>query len=229
RWGHHRSEVKEHAWLLPGVSPDRPAGHVHRVEKNLHLVRALGYRGPVPQSRLPDRSAERHRLRQALALNDSRALIVLHPFVSPFGRFKEWPAERFVRLARRLVERRHRVVVTWTAAERATSESIVERVGDGCELAPETSSLKELAALLELAATVVAADTGPLHLAAAVDTPVIGLFGPKDPVRYGPYSARSRVVRSGAPCSPCTLRRCEHAICMQTLAVDDVLIAIREV
>ncbi|MEM7263775.1 MAG: glycosyltransferase family 9 protein, partial [Planctomycetota bacterium] len=63
-------------------------------------------------------------------------------------------------------------------------------------------------------------------LAATLGVPVIGLYGPKDPTIYGPWSDRASVLRSSAPCSPCRLRKCAHAICMPSIAVRDVETAV---
>ena len=85
--------------------------------------------------------------------------------------------------------------------------------------------------MLRRARVFVSADTGPLHLAAAVGTPVLGLFGPKDELVYGPYG-RSRgasaagplpvVVRAEVPCRPCTLRWCPEPVCLTTISANEV-------
>ncbi|MFQ5654988.1 MAG: glycosyltransferase family 9 protein, partial [Planctomycetota bacterium] len=180
RVGHHPSEVKEHPWLLPPASPDRPAGRVHRVEKNLHLVGALGWQGETPPGRLPDYATERRRLLSLPALEGAPP-VILHPFVSPFGRFKEWPSSAFAVLARCLADRGRRVLVTSEPGSRGSAERIVRLSGGAAAPAPETPTVRDLAALLSLAAAVVAADTGPLHVAALSRVPAFGLYGPKDP------------------------------------------------
>lgn len=224
RVGHHRRETKEFPWLVRASRPRTPAGEVHQVEKNLFLIRALGYRGSVTAGRLPAYTAEVCRIGAALDLGRG-APTILHPFVSAFGRFKEWPEERFAQLARGLAERGHRVLLTAALEDRPRRDRILALAGDAALAAPETASVRELAALLRLARLVVAADTGPLHIAAAAGVPVVGLFGPKDPKRYGPFGDGTAVLRGIVPCSPCRLRRCDHAICMQAIAVSDVLAA----
>ncbi|HVS33016.1 MAG TPA: lipopolysaccharide heptosyltransferase I [Thermoanaerobaculia bacterium] len=97
---------------------------------------------------------------------------------------KQWPADRFRDLAAR---HRDRALVVWGPGERGLAEEI------GAEVAPETN-LRELAWLLRHASVVVGADTGPLHLAAALGTRVVGLYGPTDPRRNGPYGQLDRVV-----------------------------------
>src|SRR2546427_12779025 len=79
------------------------------------------------------------------------------------------------------------------------------------------TTLKELIALLRRARLLITNDSGPMHLASAVGTPVIALFGPTDPARTGPYGAGHTVLRSGVPCSPCFSRRCTNAVTMECL------------
>lgn len=119
---------------------------------------------------------------------------------------KQWP--HFQELARRLGDR---ALVAWGPGERELAEAI------GARLAPPTS-LRELARLLRDAALVVGGDTGPLHLAAALGTPVVGLFGPTNPARNGPYGQLGNVVESYS-----TTRS------MQSIGVDDVMRKIGEV
>lgn len=227
RIGHHPAETKEYPWLLGAARAATRAGAVHRVEKNLHLVRALGYRGPVPPARLPDYAEEVARI-AALPELAGPPPTLLQPFVSAFGRFKEWPGERYAELARRLADRGHRVLVTCAPEDDERRDEILDRAGDAASASPETPSPRELAALLRLSRGLVAADTGPLHLAAFSGVPVVGLFGPKDPKTYGPWSERAAVRRGDVPCAPCRLRRCDHAICMQSISVETVVAAVEE-
>ena len=92
----------------------------------------------------------------------------------------------------------------------------------------------EVVGLLGLAATyaqadlVVAADTGPLHIAATAGTRVVALFGPKDPNLYGPRGEGHRVLSHSVPCRPCTRRSCASPQCVLGIEVDAVERAIRE-
>ncbi len=228
RVGHHRRETKEFSWALGGRRPSQQAGAVHRVEKNVHLIRQLGFHGDTPAGALPAYAEETTHLRAILG-PVGPAPTLLHPFVSTFGRFKEWPGGRYAQLARSLAHRGHRVLITAAPEDDERRNQILELAGGSAERAPETRSTRELAALIRLSRGVIAADTGPLHLAAFAQVPVVGLFGPKDPEVYGPWSSRSAVRRAAVPCSPCRLRRCDHAICMTSISVSSVLAAVEDV
>jgi ADP-heptose:LPS heptosyltransferase len=91
------------------------------------------------------------------------------------------------------------------------------------------TTLTELAALYEKAALVISTDTGPMHLAAAMGTPVVALFGPTAPWRTGPYGAGHQVITAGLECSPCFKRRCETTDCMYQISMDQVLKGVQKV
>jgi heptosyltransferase-1 len=97
---------------------------------------------------------------------------------------KLWPVERFAEVARAVGDR---ALAVWGPGEKERAAAI------GCRVAPPTN-LRELAAILAGAAVVVGGDTGPLHLAAALGTPVVGLYGPTNPRRNGPFGQLDRCV-----------------------------------
>jgi len=131
---------------------------------------------------------------------DSHGAVVLLPGA---GRpEKMWPVERFRALAERLGDR---ALAVWGPGEEERAHAI------GCRMAPKTS-LRELAQLLKTASVVVGGDTGPLHLADALGTKVIGLYGPTNPRRNGPYSQLQRCISTYE-----TTKR------METIAVEEVM------
>lgn len=131
---------------------------------------------------------------------DSHGAVVLLPGA---GRpEKIWPVERFRALAQRLGDR---ALAVWGPGEEEAAHAI------GCRVAPKTS-LRELAQLLKTASVVVGGDTGPLHLADALGTKVVGLYGPTNPRRNGPYSQLHRCISTYE-----TTKR------MDTIEVEDVM------
>jgi ADP-heptose:LPS heptosyltransferase len=118
--------------------------------------------------------------------------------------------------------------VTFGPGEEALADRIVAGSGGAARKAFATT-LREYVELARRARLVVAADTGPLHLACAVGTPVVALFGPTDPERNGPFRPEDRVVRRAPPCAPCYRRQCPvHEGVMALLPVDEVLQAVRQ-
>lgn len=132
-----------------------------------------------------------------------RPLVGVH--VSGGRAIKQWPPERFAALARRLIRARGgTIVLTGGAADRPLVDQVAGALAEAevIDVAGELN-LPGLAALLSRLDLLVTGDTGPMHLAAAVGTPTVAVFGPSDPVRYAPRDAMHQVVRIDLPCSPC--------------------------
>ncbi len=210
-----------------GFHPPTAAGRVHRTERALHVVRALGWSGEMPWGQLGDVDAtvaEPHRQETPSA----RGPILLHPFVSPFGRFKEWPRKRWSELARSLAVRGQPVWISGGPEDSHAVASIVRDSGYSAAPAPPTCDLRELAANIGNCRAVVAADTGVLHLAAMRGIPTVGLYGPKDPSVHGPWGRWTKVIQPSLPCSPCSQRHCEHSFCMESMSVTTVMNSLLE-
>ena len=152
-----------------------------------------------------------------------RPLVIVHPGTSDFAAFKRWPTERYAELASRLVsERGASVLVTWGPGE----EQLARRAAGGAvRMAPRLTHLQQLTALLSRADLFVGSDTGPMHMASALNVPVVALFGPKDPVQTGPYRSRSEVLTAPVSCRPCRRRRCADPRCMTEMSVEQVFAA----
>lgn len=137
--------------------------------------------------------------------------------------FKRWPPERFGRVARALVRQGAEVIVVGGPhesylAERAQKEAGV-RLRTGHNL-----GMRQLAAVLARLDVLITNDTGPLHLSQAVNTPVLGLFGPTDPVTIGPVRyGMHRVIKVPATCSPCLTKTCPDPVCLEAIQEKDVL------
>ena len=139
---------------------------------------------------------------------------------------KLWPPERFGQLARELSRARLWPLVTWGPGEEGLADRVVAASG-GTARRSFPTTLLDYVELARRARLVVAADTGPLHLACAVGTPVVALFGPTDPARNGPFAPDDVVVRETARCAPCHRRSCaRHARVMASISLDEVLAAV---
>ena len=157
----------------------------------------------------------RARAERLLACRDGPGpLIGLNPAA---GRaVKEWPAERFAAAAARLAERTPAtLVLLGTAAERAHADAVIRALPAGIRPVDLVGQapLVDLAAILQRMALLITGDTGPMHLAATVGTPVVAIFGPTDPRRYAPLHTRSTVAHADLWCRPCNRVRRPPARC----------------
>ena len=142
--------------------------------------------------------------------------------VNPSARWatKLWGNDKFAELIRRLPS--ERVVLTGSAAEREQ----IDKIAQGRRNLTGQTDLFQLAELYRRCQVVVTNDSGPMHLAAAVGTPVVAIFGPTDPALTGPYGDRHVVLRAGVLCSPCFKDSCAnkvHMECMKLITVEQVL------
>jgi lipopolysaccharide heptosyltransferase I len=173
------------------VTPPSAARHV--VDQYLALLEPLGVAPRQVVFRLPVHQAAESRVDELFTeagLKPHGHLVVLNPGAGKAA--KRWPVERFADLAARLVrEANARVLVLWGPGEQTAASAIA--TAPGAVLAPPTD-LPTLIAVIRRASVVVAADTGPLHVAAAVGVPCVGLYGPTSAERNGPYGAGHRAL-----------------------------------
>ena len=160
---------------------------MHVIDRNLELLRPLGIEQPAVRFSLPETPAD---AQVAEACVHSMGLHGGYAVINPGAGWpsKVWSMERFAAVARHLADK-HRLpsLVVWGGeAERVWAEEIVGGANGAALLAPSTT-LRGLAAVVRRATIFVASDTGPLHIAAAVGTPCVGLFGPMPGERNGPY------------------------------------------
>jgi len=198
---------------------------VHVIDKNLALLRALGLDVlGLREFPLPRAEAAAERVEALLPEEGLSDFVVLNP--GGGWASKMWPAESFGRVAQGLRDRGLAALVTWGPGEEKLADRVVA-ASDGAARRSFPTTLLELVEVARRARLVVAADTGPLHLACAVRTPVVGIFGPTDPARNGPFSARDLSVRRVPLCAPCHRRRCPlHEGVMEAIPPEEVLEAI---
>jgi heptosyltransferase-2 len=147
-----------------------------------------------------------------------------------YGPAKRWDPERFSTLARGLARDHFRVLICGAPAERALCEEVAARAGEGAISFAGETGLALQAGLLRIAALAVCNDSGLAHLAAAVGTPTVAIFGSTSSAWTAPLGARVRVVQRAPVCSPCFRRTCAIGYrCLTAIAVADVERACREV
>ncbi len=202
--------------------------NIHVVERDMLLLDAIGMPTSTVEYRLPVHAAETPILNRII--DESSAcgdgpLIAINPVAK--WDTKLWPNEKFAALADRLAAAFNaRIIFTGSGADTPVIDDIRRRMEKAAVDASGRTSLITLAALYERMAAVVSTDTGPMHLAAAVGTPVVALFGPTAPWLTGPFGDGHQVIRSSAPCAPCFKRKCSDPACMGAIGVDQVLAAL---
>jgi ADP-heptose:LPS heptosyltransferase len=199
---------------------------VEAVERALDLVRLLGVDTGDRVPRITVGEAGRRRAGRFWTEHglESRPAVGIHPGGSHAG--KRWPPASFAAVGNELA-RRHaaRIVLFAGSGDREA------RDGVAADLLPapvvvEGVDLAELAALFERTAFLVCNDSGPMHLAAAVGTPIVALFGHSDPLNWGPAGDDHVIVRREVECGPCppeTARACRTLRCVREITVKDVL------
>lgn len=212
----------------PFYSEVRDAEGGHVIFKNLRLLSAVG---------VPD--AEHQPVEFPLARTESAALNTVRERLGGNGRFalvnpgaawpnKRWPPQRFGEVAAFLKsECALTPVVLWGPGEEPLAQSIVDASSRSAFMAPATT-IADLVALSRAALLVVSGDTGPLHIATAVGTPTVSIFGPTDPNRNGPFSDADIAVSGYDTCACHYDRRCHHATwCLSDVNVPEICAAIQ--
>ena len=220
-----------HRYLVPRATPR------HTVETNLDALRRIGLWPDeadkalvlVPGAEAEARSAA---LREAHGLA-RRRFIVVHP--GSRWLFKCWPAGNTAALVDGLAADGWQVVLTGAPdpREAALVADILARTGATPVDLSGKLTLPELAALIAASRLFIGCDTAPMHIAAAMGTPVVAVFGPSGEAEWGPWRVPHRVVASGThPCRPCGNNGCggsNHSDCLLTLPVAQVARAVADV
>jgi ADP-heptose:LPS heptosyltransferase/glycosyltransferase involved in cell wall biosynthesis len=199
--------------------------------KVLHLVRGLGIEAAktdyVGLARLaPEDDAAGERLLAERGLEGPGPLIALAPGESTDTPHKSWSTAGFRDLASQLLRHhRARLIVVGTEKDRMLGYHILSPIGmEGGNLAGRTTPAR-LAAVLSRCHLLIGIDSGPMHVAAAMGVPVVGLFGPTDPGRTGPMGEGHEVIYHPQPCGPCMTPTCSDRPCMSSIAVEEVVLA----
>jgi heptosyltransferase I len=167
----------------------------HVVEHNLSLAEAVARRPlKIPQIELPCDEASDQECERRLNAQGLQEFALLNPGAG-WGA-KQWPAERYGEVARRLAGSGLRSLINFGPGEENLARAVASASGGTAETF--TGSLTQLIALARRARLFIGGDTGPMHLAAALGVLVVGIFGPTDPARNGPFGTRSIVLRSAA-------------------------------
>lgn len=215
----------------PGPSP------AHQIHEYLQLAAALGANPEALPPKLFVASDEMLTVSRTFDLSPDTAAAGWFFGLNAgaeYGPAKRWPIERFIAAAQQIQERTHCTWLIFGATQdapvAATIESALQNQKSKVRNLAGRTSLRELMALLKLCRVVLTNDTGPMHVAAALDTPVVVPFGSTSPLLTGPGlpgDDHHRVLVADAPCSPCFLRECPIDFrCMHGISVAGVVEAV---
>ena len=189
------SRELSHIFYNHKVTPPQKAVHV--VDKNLSLLEPLGiseyiYDFKVPIS-IQDLNFAKDFFTSRKLVPKEDKIIMLNPGAG--WPTKRWPFENFPRLADKLTEHINaKVIMSWGPQEKDLIENIKNNMNNRITIMPQ-STIKQLAAIIKSCDLFVGSDTGPTHLAAALEVPVVGLYGPSDPKRNGPYGTKNIIIQ----------------------------------
>lgn len=205
---------------------------MHIVAYHLAATDRLGLAGPLPSPSLivgEGTVVTAERLVRETGIDPHRPFVCLHPGARWW--FKSWPAERFAALADRIQQEIGTpALFLGSNQDKAMVSQIAGYMKTVHRNLAGRTGLQELAGVLKLASLMITNDNGPMHMAAAMRVPVVGLFGPTDPLIWGPWGAGHRTFHKGLDCRACFHPDCFRGEqnCMRLISLDEVWEAVRE-
>jgi lipopolysaccharide heptosyltransferase II len=210
----------------------------HEIERYIDLVTAVGARRMTAGAAETfihlteeDRAFARQFLENGAAATTSGAIIGFQPGTSLSMRWKQWPIERYRDVISRVVADNPdaQIVLFGSPLEETMIREMARGLNGRIYLAAGKTSVKHVAALIERCDLLVCNDSGLMHAAVAVGTPVVAIYGPTDYRRTAPLGERHTMIRHELPCSPCfklegddQVHACTHHDCLMTITPDEV-------
>jgi heptosyltransferase-2 len=213
-------------WLL-SVRVPPPNKVLHKVDYFLTMLDYLGLKIPQRKYEFSPSAEDKNYINRLLSqkrISRDLPLIVINPGANWYP--KRWPAENFAELIKRIKEKSPlNIAITGAGKDRDLSEEIIRKSGREVFDFTGQTTLGQLGALMQEAKIVISADSGPMHIAAAVGKKVIALFGPTSPAITGPYPPEEHIIiQKDVGCEvPCYDKNCQDYRCMQAISVDEVL------
>jgi heptosyltransferase-2 len=219
------------SWMLThSVRRDGRACSLHMVEYYLEILRAMGIKPVQSAPKLwvsHEQSLCAAQIFKHNGIKESRPVVGILPGAQN-SVAKMWLASRFARLADLIVENLNASVAFFGGAGDSDRIEAIRRQmrSPSVNLAGQIP-LEALGAALQRCRVFVTNDTGPMHVASAVGTPVVAIFGPTDPRITAPYSGAQSIIQANVPCAPCGKRQCNRDLeCMKAISTEDVLRAV---
>jgi lipopolysaccharide heptosyltransferase I len=208
------ANAREWAWIFYTHRVPIATMEQHAVDRYLKVAAALGCETEPVTFQFPTTPADQAAAEQ---INNGDPYAVLMPGAN--WETKRWSVENFAALVAPI---RERFGLQSVIAGGPDTVELAKKIPGAIDMAGKTN-LPQLVALLERASLVIANDSGPMHIAAALNRPLVAIFGPTNPIRTGPYGRMDSVVRVDIPCSPCYSRTCSHTSCLRWLGIEPVL------
>lgn len=232
RVGYPKEIAKEWNTLLTNEKIPAVSGPLSRYARNFLLARyfnpaALEQNPGLPVSYDDRKMAETFLAKYGIGL---KTAAFLYPGTSARGRYKRWSPENYAKLSDMIQLKLHMpVLVGWGPGEGEIVDRLMETAATPPIVLPATT-MKELAAFIGASRVFIGGDTGPMHIASLMGTPVVTIFGPSDPVinepaRFTPF----RIVTASVDCSPCRDKKCSHLKCLTAVTPDMVMDALGEI
>ena len=213
--------------LTYGVNKQPDIGSKHQVHYYQEMLRGLGLQ-PGPNSLElflePSAIKEAEALLEKAGQGRDVPIIGLNPGAA-YGPAKRWPVRKYGELGRQLATATDGLILIFgTEADQEAATEIVSAVGDQVLDLTGKTSLALALALIDRCHVFVTNDSGLMHVAAALNTPLVAIFGSTDHIATGPYSDQATVIRKELDCSPCMKTHCpkEHFQCMEQISVNEV-------
>ncbi len=182
---------------------------------------------PIPRLEVSDADIEA--ARNDLGLDRPDKLLILCPGAE-YGPAKCWPQEYYGELASRMMEQGWSVWLFGSDKDSAVCAAVNESAGERCVDLSGRTSLAQAVDLMSLAGAVVSNDSGLMHVAAALDRPLVAIYGSSDPWFTPPLNPRNKILHLGLDCGPCFKRECPevHLNCLKDIDVDMVYAALQQ-
>lgn len=217
-------EHQEHSYIFLNERIKPVDMEVHALTRGIMLLESIGIKSREAVFNLPISDQDRNAANDLLMKHGIKRLELLVA-INPIAKWetKLWDNLKFANFADRLIKQANAdVIFTGSMEDSEAIEDIISNMKTRAANFAGKTGLKTLAALYEKASIVVSTDTGPMHLSAAIGTPVVALFGPTAPWRTGPFGPGHKIIRADLECSPCFKRQCKTIKCMKQITVDEV-------
>ena len=202
----------------------------HRIDKNLSLLKGIGFNAEFQNPELPVSKLDHEYISKFIDENNKCPipLIIVNPCTSEYGSYKRWSTLNYARLADMILEKYDvKVVFIWGPNELEIVNEIISQMKQKASVSCKTT-IKQLIELIRCADLFIGGDTGPLHIASTLCIPTMAIFGPKDPMLYGPYHENTAIINKELPCSPCRDRTCSDPECLTTILPEEVFQAVNQ-